>query len=83
MIRKRVTVVNGVTGEQTPLSLASGVTPAEIIRQLNLPENFQLARVQDRKVLPAHSDAAGAVEDGERVFTFMRIEVGIRHECIV
>jgi sulfur carrier protein ThiS len=75
MTEKRLVIVNGMTGQETPVKVAEGATPADILGKLGLAD-CQLARIKDRQVLQPQSDLVRSVENGERMFAFSRMEVG-------
>jgi len=75
MITKTLIVVNGMTGQESPVQVEEGATPPDILRQLGLP-NYQLARVRNRQVLQPRCDVARVVGDGERLFAFAPMVVG-------
>lgn len=75
MIEKTLFIVNGLTGQETPMLVEEGAAPSDILKQLGLP-NYQLARVKDRRVLQRGRDVSRTVENGERLFAFAPIEVG-------
>lgn len=75
MIQKTLIVVNAQTGAETRLRATEGTTPSDIVAHLGL-NDYHLARVRDRQVLPADRDVSPAVQDGERLFAFMPMEVG-------
>lgn len=75
MITKTLIVVNGLTGQETPVRVEEGATPADILNQLGLP-NYQLATVRNRQVLQPGSDVSRAVEDHGRLFAFAPMVVG-------
>lgn len=75
MITKTLLVVNGLTGQETPVRIRQGTRPANILRQLGMP-NYQLARVKNRQVLRQNCDVSRVIEDRERLFVFSPLEVG-------
>jgi hypothetical protein len=75
MIEKQLIVVNGMTGQETRLRAPEGTTPREIVARLGM-ENYQLARVADRRVLPQDHDVTRSVQSGERLFAFAPMVVG-------
>lgn len=75
MIAKMFLVVNGMTGQETPVRVEEGATPADVLQQLGLP-NHQLARVKDRKPLRSNCNVVQVVGDGERLFAYAPIDVG-------
>lgn len=75
MITKTLIVVNGMTGQEARVRVQEGATPADILKQLGLP-NYQLARVSDRQVLKARTDISRTVQDGQRLFAFAPMVVG-------
>lgn len=75
MIQKTLFIVNGLTGQETPVRVEEGATPANVLNKLGLP-NYQLARVKDRRVLQTGRDVSHTVEDGERLFAFAPMAVG-------
>lgn len=75
MITRKLTVVNGLTGQQTPLQVGEGATPQQVLAKLGL-DDYKLARVRDRMVLPESEDVARATQDGDLVFAFAKMEVG-------
>lgn len=75
MITKTLLVVNGLTGQETPVRVRQGTTPTNILRQLGMP-NHQLARVKNRQVLRQNCDVSRVVEDRERLFAFAPLIVG-------
>ncbi len=75
MITKMFLIVNGLTGQETPVRVEDGATPAHILKQLGLP-NHQLARVKDRQLLRQNCDVSRVVRDGERLFAYTHIDVG-------
>jgi sulfur carrier protein ThiS len=75
MITKMFLVINGMTGQETPVKVEEGATPADILKQLGLP-NHQLARVKDRQLLRQNCDVSRVMRDGERLFAYAPIDVG-------
>jgi len=75
MITKTLIVVNGMTGQETPVRVEEGATPANILSQLGLP-NYQLATVKNRQVLQPGCDISRVVDDRERLFAFAPMVVG-------
>ncbi|UCD56057.1 MAG: hypothetical protein JSV16_09395 [Candidatus Hydrogenedentota bacterium] len=76
MITKTLLVVNGLTGQETPVRVRQGTTPANILRQLGMP-NYQLARVKNRQILRQNCDVSRTIKDRERLIAFDKIEVGV------
>ncbi|MCX5653930.1 MAG: hypothetical protein NTY65_04685 [Planctomycetota bacterium] len=75
MIEKTLLVVNGMTGQETRVKATEGTTPRAIVNRLGL-DNYQLARVTDRQVLPQDHDVTRSVQSGERLFAFAPMVVG-------
>lgn len=75
MITKMFLIVNGLTGQETPVRVEDGATPAHILKQLGLP-NHQLARVKDRQLLRRNCSISQVAMDGERLFAYAPIDVG-------
>ena len=75
MIEKRVVVVHALTGRQTPVKVAEGARPAEILQKLNLKDHY-LARVTGRQPLPEDTDVAAIVEEGEHLLAASRMVIG-------
>jgi sulfur carrier protein ThiS len=75
MITKTLIVVNGLTGQETPVRVEEGSMPADILNKLNLPD-YQLAKVKNRQVLPENCDVSRVVDDRERLFAFAPMVVG-------
>lgn len=80
MVNKTVTIVNAQNGEENWLRIGPGTKPQDIFRQLAVPkpERHRLARISGRKVLPADCDVSRVVNDRERLFLILVIEVGRR-----
>lgn len=76
MITKTLIIVNGMTGQETPLRVEEGATPANILSKLGL-SNYQLAKVRNRQVLQPRCDVTRVVRDRERLFAFAPMVVGI------
>ena len=77
MIEKRIRVVNGMTGKETPVKITDRATAAEVLGQFNLDGSlYALSRVRDRHVFPDKQRLASEVRDGETILAFSRIEVG-------
>jgi len=75
MIVKRLIVINGMTGQETPVRVGEGTTPESIVGNLGL-EGYRLARVKDRHPLPIGLDILPSVQDGEKLFAFAAMTVG-------
>jgi len=75
MFTKTLIIVNGMTGQETPIRVEEGATPADILNQLGLP-NYQLATVRNRQVLQPGSDVSRTIDDRERLFAFAPMVVG-------
>jgi sulfur carrier protein ThiS len=75
MITKKLIVVNGMTGQEMPVRVEEGATPADILKQIGLP-NYQLATVRNRQVLQHSCDVSRVVDDRERLFAFAPMVVG-------
>lgn len=76
MFTKTLIVVNGLTGEETPMMVEEGATPTNILSKLGL-SNYQLAKVKNRQVLQPRCDVTRVVKDRERLFAFAPMVVGI------
>ena len=79
MITKRLVVVNGMTGQEMPIRVGQGATPANILSQLGFQESgkHKLARVGNRHIFQPNCDVSRVVRDGERLFAFESMEVGV------
>jgi sulfur carrier protein ThiS len=75
MIEKVLIVVNGMTGQETPIKVASGATPAAVLGKLGFG-GYQLARVKDRQILQDAANLDAVVAEGERLFAFAPMIVG-------
>jgi hypothetical protein len=64
-----------MTGQETHVTAPEGTTPREIVARLGL-DDYQLARVADRRVLPQDQDVTRSVQSGERLFAFAPMVVG-------
>lgn len=77
MIEKKMRIVNGMTGEETPVRVAEKTTPTDVMEHLGFDKNrYALSTVHNRRVLPPGCSLDKEVRDGERLFLFARIEVG-------
>jgi hypothetical protein len=75
MISKKLTIVNGQTGKEIPVSIAEGVTPNTLLQSLGFTYHA-LAGVKDRKQFGSCEDLFKEVKDGDRLFAFARAEFG-------
>jgi len=75
MIMKKLIVVNGMTGQETPVRVGEGTTPKDVLAKLGLEEH-RLSRVRDRYELPLGRDMLPSVQNGERLFAFAAMAVG-------
>ena len=75
MITKTLIIVNGLTGQETPVKVEEGATPADILNKLGLP-SYQLATVKNRQIIQRGSDVSRIVNDHDRLFAFAYMEVG-------
>ena len=75
MITKMLIVVNGMTGQEMPVKVEEGATPADVLNKLGLPD-YRLATVRNRQVLQPGCDVSRTVEDQGRLFVFAPMEVG-------
>ena len=75
MITKTLIIVNGMTGQEMPVMVESGATPANILSKVGLP-NYQLARVKNRQVLRSDCDVTRVTGNHERLFAFSPMIVG-------
>ena len=76
MIEKKVFIVNGMTGQTTPVKIDDKATPEDILNQVGL-ENLNLARVSDRHVLPPGCQVSSEVQNNDRLFAFAPMIVGV------
>jgi len=75
MIAEKLIVVNGMTGQETPVKIQEGATPKEVLSNLGL-QNYRLASVKNRHVFQPGQDISQAVQNGERLFAFAEMAVG-------
>jgi sulfur carrier protein ThiS len=72
---KMILIINGMTGQETPIRVEEGATPVDILNKLGLPD-YRLATVRNRQVLQPSCDVSRTIEDRERLFVFAPMEVG-------
>ena len=76
--KKRLVVTDGLTGEETPVSVTDRATVANLLQKLGYnPGTHALSRVSDRQVLSPKQRLDSSLNEGDRLFVFAKIEVGV------